>query len=542
MIQWLCSLITNMLEPKNDKKSINFLSPEKKIDLNEDSGKTPPMSRRQFVLYFTVGLTVILALFFGIKSLMADDSLETASALKPKKIGFFQTMKNFFFASDDMISGQENNRINILLLGIGGQGHDGPYLSDTNIILSIQPNTKKVALVSIPRDLGVPIENYGVYRINYADALGEQKNPGQGGEYARQIFSQTFNLDVPYYVRVDFNAFEELINAVGGVDIDVPVAFTDYSYPGPNYSYQTINFEVGQQHMDGATALKYARSRHGTNGENSDFARSRRQQQILSAFKNKLLSFGSLANPTTLQKIWESLVQNIDTNLQFGQILYLASLAMDIDTEDIRNLVIDSSEPNGYLYSYIAQNGAFMLAPKGGNFEAINTAIANVFNLEYKPSIPNGGQYSYAYSDLSVASTAEANTSSLTIPDSVTTTDDNILIFFGDAKVEIQNGTWRAGLASKLQSQLADQGFDIITIGNSVKRPIATTTVYLINPTVPNETVNYLAEKVNGQLCVDLPEWLHEDYDNPGTMDNEMGAKFNPETDLLVILGADNQN
>lgn len=529
-----------MKELKTEKTTVDFLAPGNEKELVISEPEKTQEKKKPWLLYFLIGALAIMLVALGIRALTASGDTDPAYAnglLKPKKIGFFQTVKNFLFANDKTIIGNEKDRINILLLGIGGPGHDGPYLSDTNIILSVKPSTKEVAMISVPRDLGIKMENYGVYRINYADALGENKYPGQGGEYARKIFSETFNLEIPYYIRVNFNAFEQVIDAVSGVDVDVARPFTDYSYPGPDYSYQTVSFASGTQHMDGARALQYARSRHGTNGENSDFARSRRQQQIISALKDKVFSFGTIMSPSTLQKIWTSISSNISTNLEFSQLLYLASMARDIDTSKVKNLVIDSSL-NGYLYSFIAESGAFMLAPKGGNFNAINLAMANIFESSFVPSVPVETPLASAVKNLGANSSTNQSDK---IPTSTGQYDseNQRLDYVSDAKVEIQNGTWRAGLASRVQSRLSDQGFNINTIGNSIKRPITTTTIYLINQSVSNEIVNYLVKQVKGKLEMSLPDWLHDDYDDPKTIENEMGAKFNPETDILIILGAD---
>lgn len=491
-----------------------------------------PKEKRPLFLYFLIGSIAILLVALAVQWFVAakGNVENSGNFLLPKKFGFFQSVKNFLFPSENVLTGQSDDRINILLLGIGGPGHDGPYLSDTNIIVSIKPSTKEIAMISVPRDLGVQMEGYGLYRINYADAFGEAKNKGQGGEYAREIFSRTFNIDIPYYVRVDFKAFEQIIDAVGGVEVNVTKPFTDYSYPGPNYSYQTISFASGTQTMNGETALKYARSRHGTNGEGSDFSRSRRQQQILSAVKERIFSLGTFTNPITVQKIWSSVANNIATNLELNQIIYLAGLARDLDTNNINTLVLDNG-PNGYLYAYLAPNGAFMLSPKNNDYKPINDAIANIFNPEFAQTIPTttGQHAQYAAAVSNAEQLGATKTPSMTIP----------LDLVASAKVEIQNGTWRAGLASRYQTKLADKGFNIITIGNSLRRPISNTTIYLVNQTVSNDIVNYLTKEIGGKIQITLPDWLHDDYDEPNTLDNEMGAKFNPSTDILVLLGSD---
>jgi LCP family protein required for cell wall assembly len=527
-----------MRELKEENMSVNFLDTKAPArPLAPEQTVEPKINKNHTVIYFVVGVVILMAIFACIQVFAGKgEGSVLGGELIPKKYGIFQTVKNFFFSSDKILTGASSDRINILLLGIGGPGHDGPYLSDTNMIVSIKPSTNEVALISIPRDLAVKIENYGVSRINFADAFGEQKNPGQGGEYARQVFSKIFNIDIPYYARVNFDAFEQMLDAVGGIDITVDNPFVDYSYPGENYSYQTISFASGTQHMNGVAALQYSRSRHGTNGENSDFARARRQQKVIAALKDQLLSFGTLTSPSTLQKIYESLSSNIATNLEFSQMLYLASMARDVDTSKIKHLVLDSSV-NGYLYSYIADTGAFLLAPKGDNFDAINMAIANVFNTNFSSVIPT--ETTLALAPVKIASGTSV-TSSASIPTSTySSTSTQKLAFLENGKIEIQNGTWRAGLASRIQSRLSDQGFNIITIGNSALRPISTTTIYLINPTVSNEIVSYLVEQVKGRLATTLPEWLNDEYDNEKTTESEVGAKYNPQTDILIILGND---
>jgi len=260
----------------------------------------PPTNKTKRAVFLILGVTIILLLLlrnYNMTRWPTSASDYDPTTLKPKKIGFLQTVRNFIFKSENVMTGQQEDRINILLLGIGGSGHDGPYLSDTNIILSIKPSTNQVAMISVPRDLAAKMGNYGFRKINNANAFGELEQSGNGGEYARKVFEDTFNISLPYYARVDFAAFKELIDAVGGINVDVQRSFVDTAYPGPNDSFQTISFEAGPQHMDGERALIFTRSRHGSNGEGSDFARAKRQQIMLAAFKKKLLSSETFLNP-----------------------------------------------------------------------------------------------------------------------------------------------------------------------------------------------------------------------------------------------------
>lgn len=507
-----------MEERENYNQPVNLLEPKPIYEEQQ-----PPKKRGRFLLYV---ILLVVILFgsncvyrrYSIAKLPTNSDAYDAVTLKPTKLGILQSVKNFIFHSNNFLEGQSDDRINILLLGMGGPGHDGPYLTDTNIIVSIKPSQNKVAMTSVPRDLGAQIPGEGLRKINHANAWGESQATGQGGEYARQVFTKTFDLDIPYYVRVDFAAFQEIIDAVGGINVNVPTTFTDASFPGPNNSYQTISFEAGPQIMYGERALQYARSRHGNNGEGSDFARSKRQQLILMALKEKLLSIGTYTNPIKIEKIWKSLSNHIATNLDFGQIMYLASVARDMQG-DIKNLTLDDS-PNGYLVSYTTQTAGFTLGPKTGSFNDINNAIKNIFSpIEQKPA------------ELKISND---NNTQNTIPAQSNTS------IFPSAKIEIQNGTWIVGLASRAQSKLEQAGFSVSHVGNALHRPIEKTTIYLIGKDISEEITNELKKVLTPNIIsTALPEWLKAEYDDPATQENESGLKYQTDTNILIILGQD---
>jgi LCP family protein required for cell wall assembly len=471
---------------------------------------SPPKHRKTRLI---ASFFVVLAVFTGavytsayITHRFTNSGSATGNqkVLTPKKLSFFQTVRNFFFQPENLLEGQKDDRVNILVLGMGGAGHDGPYLTDTNMIVSIKPSTNQVALISIPRDLAVKIPSYGLHKINHVNSFGEELNRGEGGEYARKFFSETFDLPIPYYVRVDFKAFEEVIDTIGGVTINVPKDFTDNLYPGPNDSYQVVSFKAGEQTLNGERALIYSRSRHGGNGEGSDFARARRQQQIISALKEKILSAGTYTNPVTVKKIFDSLSAHVTTNLDLKQMMYLASLGKEIDN-NVKTLVLDNS-PNGFLVATAGSN----FAPRGGNFSAVNAAFKNIFD-----------------------------TTTSTAPGYIATTsaeDQTQTPVFSNAKIEIQNGTWQMGLASRVKQHLQDRGLSVFSIGNSVKRPISTTTIYVLRKNSSDEVVSTLSKELKAQVSNTVPDWLS----NPPTNDAvESREAVQPDTDILVILGSD---
>ena len=413
----------------------------------------------------------------------------TLEPLKPR--GLLTRITRLVFNKHEPLEGQKQDRINILLLGMGGLGHDGPFLTDTIVLTSMQPTTGEVAMVSIPRDLGVDIPGKGWYKINHANAFGESRQSGSGGSLATRVVADTFNVNIPYYIRVDFSAVEKIIDDIDGVTIDVERAFTDTQYPASNYEYQTISFQNGVQTMDGATALTYIRSRHGNNGEGSDFARARRQQRMILALKEKILSFETLANPIRIHSIMETLGAHLTTNMDFADIISMMKIAKQADFSNILPVVLDSS-PDGYLKETIGVDGAYMLAPVTGNFENISALIENIFD-----------------------------TDSSLVPKTPIDTPEQEKPVLTPAIVEIDNGTWRAGLAAQIKKQLEDDGIVVTTIGNTTQRPVLQSAIYVLNAR-GQETAN----AIKSALSIPIKETPN-------------GVSWAIGTEVLVILGED---
>lgn len=499
---------------------------------NKPLTSTPPVNllpsehpRRSLWRWISLILgTVVLFLVIKIFFFPGPPGAQYSSTLlRPSKASLLDSVRNYFFNSGSVLQGEADDRVNVLLLGIGGDGHDGPYLSDTNLLLSLKPSTKEVALVSVPRDLTVDIPGYGYRKINNADAFGEQRSPGNGGDFARALFERTFNITIPYYVRVDFSAFREIIDAVGGVTVDVPRTFTDTQFPGmdtdyaDNTSYQTVSFTQGTENMNGVRALQFARSRHGTNGEGSDFARARRQQLVINALKQKLLSSSTFTNPSVIQQIWNSVSTHIATNLNTGQVLYLATNGKDYHIT--KTLVFDN-RPGGFLVDSISDVGAYILSPRDGNFQAMTDAIQNVFTNTSTDSGMAIGPSTYT--------------------DPVVRRPTNLTPSTTSAKVEVQNGTWRPGIAGKLGQKLGSYGYSVLSISNAFKRPVDKTTIFVLNPAVTSSLM--ISKIVGAPLATVLPDWLSDRYTSPELPSSTIGTpKYNKADDFLIILGSDYQ-
>jgi LCP family protein required for cell wall assembly len=288
-------------------------------------------------------------------------------------------------------------RINIVLYGYGGDQHSGGDLSDSIMVVSIQPianHPPQIAEISIPRDwyVRIPLKNgqSTEQRINFAYAagmLGEGPVPPSavdaGAAVADPLLEHLLGVGINYFVGVDFNAFKEAVDAVGGVDIDVPAAFTDNQYPAGecdegNCAYETIHFNAGEQHMNGATALIYARSRHGNNGQGSDFARSRRQQQIIVALKAQIESIGGIGK---LPDLINALGSDVLTNLTIGDAEALYGEVQGVNPASIEHISVDNTN---FLYNcdYPIKCGGYYLYANDDSFKSLSHYVQNIFPSE----------------------------------------------------------------------------------------------------------------------------------------------------------------
>lgn len=276
------------------------------------------------------------------------------------------------------LDGESAGRVNILLLGKGNEFHPGQNLTDTLMIASINTKTKKIALLSLPRDFYVHIPGTKIpIKINALYQYGLTNNLGVGPIIG--AIQTLTDLRIHYFLLADFDAFTSIVDALGGINVEVLRNITDTRYPGPNYSYQTFAVKKGLQKMDGATALKYVRSRHGD--PEGDFGRAKRQQQTLQAIKNKAFSLGTFANPLTMGKLLDAISDNIRTDMSLTDMSSLMSLTKNLDTQNITTVVVDAWKPNSLLR--VSNFGrAFGLVPRAGkyNYNEIGELADTIFN------------------------------------------------------------------------------------------------------------------------------------------------------------------
>jgi len=477
-------------------EKINLLNAK----LERPAALKPNRPRRRKPFKTLAYVFIFLAVVYGIFSLSGQPTDQPASWYD--RLPFLSQLKHLVESADAKLKGEDRGRINILLLGIGGRGHDGAYLTDTIMLVSLMPKEKKAALVSVPRDLSVPIENLGWQRINSINAYVEAKQPGSGGLSVSQAVSDILEIPIDYYLTVDFTGFTKVIDDLGGIKVNVENTLDDYQYPilgsedaSWNERWEHLHIDKGEQVMNGRLALKYVRSRHGLGGEGSDFARSQRQQKVLEAVKEKLLSANLLFRPGLISKIVGDASDNYQTNFKIWEIVKLWSLVKDLTSQNIINRVLDNS-PSGLLVDSIGEDGSYLLVPRSGNFSEIQYLVNNIF--KEAPSA------------------------------------DKRAVVGQEASVEVRNGTWINGLASRAALDLEKYGFDIIRVGNFSQKNFQKSVIYDLTYGAKIQALEVLKNKTGANAALGMPQWLIEE------MAKELAKEQNPaQPDFILLLGED---
>ncbi len=251
------------------------------------------------------------------------------------------------------------SRFTVLLMGIDRRPNETglQYRTDTMMLLSIDPVTDSIGLLSIPRDLFVVIPGYSeLQRVNTPMVLGELNQPGYGPTLAMQTVQYNFGIRVHDYVVVDFDAFITFVDAIGGINITLDYTINDPQYPDLYYGYDPLYMEPGNYLLNGYEALRYARTRHGS----SDFERAVRQQEVLNAIRDRILDLDLLPSLIVqAPSMYANLSENVATGLTLDQIIQLAWYFRDISTENIHMGVVDQR----YAFNYTTADGAQVLVP-----------------------------------------------------------------------------------------------------------------------------------------------------------------------------------
>jgi len=379
---------------------------------------------------------------------------------------------------EDLPDLAKEERATILLLGIDQrEGESGPWRTDTMIVVTADPATKNAGMLSIPRDLWVTVPGFGEHKINTAHFIGDaERYPGGGPALAKKTVRNLLGVPIDYYVRVNFSGFERLIDAIGGISIDVESPIDDLEYPDGNYGTMEVHIPAGVQNMDGATALQYARSRHGT----SDYDRSRRQRKLLMAIRDKALSLDISIDriPEILRIVGDS----VQTDLNLAELTALARVAREIDLEDIKSAAIDEATTR----AAITPAGMWVAIPDRDGIRQLRDEI-----------FP-------APSPTAIVSHA---------PDATKLEAEA-------AYIQVLNGTLVPGLAQRTSARLRQDGYKVAGFGNADRGDYTETVIVDLtgNP--------YTAQTLATLLAVPPENVLSR-------------AEANPEADVRLILGQD---
>ena len=372
-----------------------------------------------------------------------------------------------------------NSRINVLVMGMDSRAAESDDIprTDTMILFSLDPQSRTAGMLSIPRDLWVEIPGFDYSKINTAYRLGEVYNIAERGPGLALITVENLlGMEIDYYAMVDFNAFEDFIDELGGITVNVPVKIV----VDPLGKHNTETLKAGENLLPGYLALAYARSR---NSSGSDFDRAGRQQQVVMAIRDKILSAEML--PALIKNspaLYQSLSSGISSNLTLIQLVRLAWVAQQIPGENIRKGVIGVDQVD-FAYSYDGQD---ILRPLPDEIRQLRDQIFSLTG-PVVPLAPQG--------------------------DSQTLVDEEY------ATVLVLNGTYTPGLASQTADYLRTSGLTVTEPGNANEYYEMTTVIdYTGNP----HTLAMIVE-----LMSISPENVFHRYDVSG------------QADVVVIAGQD---
>jgi LCP family protein required for cell wall assembly len=436
--------------------------------------KKQPVSRFKRIAKLSSAFMAIALLFFGVKALIALQRITERNFGQ----GALALQDNI---DPSQLQKEGDGRVNVLAIGIGGEDHPGGQLADTILVISIDPFNNEAAMVSLPRDFYLRVPGHYSSRINAVHAMGESsgKNQGGGPKLLSDTVEQVLDIDIHYYVRVDFDGFVKAVDTVGGIDVDVKERLYDGAteliykdFGGPRFSY-----EPGRHHLDGKRALQFARCRKSTSC-GSDFGRAARQQQVIVSLKDKVLSIPTLTNPLKVVGLLDAAGSHARTNIDIrNELPKFMEIAKRIDSANIRNFVF-SNAPGGLLSSRTI-GGAYVLVPQAGldNFTRIQQFVhSDIFRDGFLKK--------------------------------------------ENAKITIMNGTSKAGFATRTAEYLKGYGYDVVKITDA--------------PVKTSETIIY--DQTNGQKPFTMA-LLEKRMKKP--IQSGAPAGTTSSSDIIIVLGDD---
>ncbi|HMQ01803.1 MAG TPA: LCP family protein [Candidatus Doudnabacteria bacterium] len=336
-------------------------------DFNDNEPQPPQKPKRRGL---KITLAIIILIIFGLGGFVVVRATSLADKIfVGSNQSLYSRISDLFSAgSGSKLIGEKDGQVNVLMLGIGGPGHDGPYLTDTMIVAQLKPKEEKATLISIPRDYLVNTKEFGQGRINavFAQTFQKTKDWNQAGQATIDVVEKMSGLTIPYFAVIDFDGFEKTIDLLGGVEVQIDRTFTDYTFPNNTGGYiPAVTFTEGIEQMNGERALIFARSRHAAGPEGSDFARGVRQQKIIQAAKTKLVALNLIADARKINELFTIVGDHFHTNMTPGEMLRLYALTKDYESQNIISLSLDPT--TGLICPRILEeSGAFVLTTCAG--------------------------------------------------------------------------------------------------------------------------------------------------------------------------------
>lgn len=396
------------------------------------------------------------------------------------------------------------NQLSILLLGTDERaGDDEPPRTDTMLLLTLDLEHRTAGMISLPRDLWVPIPGYDITtKINTAYVIGEKRGyPGGGPQLAKDTVSSFVGRPVEYFVRVNFNGFVRFIDLIGGLDVYVPETIHDEHYPTANFGTELFQLNAGHQHLDGETALKYVRTRN----MDSDYGRAARQQQVIQAALDKVLQADML--PTLIAKLPQlsaTMRDSVSTDMSLAAAVQTAQYVRQNSFREVRRLVLDDR----YGTESYSEDGAWILLPDRSR---IRPALAAHFealpdDMESHVNVATGDE---------LISTIASQTANLNPADELLVREP------AATRVEVLNGTGYPGIAARIRDLLLERGWQVVSIGDADRSDYRRTLIvnYHVDPALISRLGNEL------ELQSNLP-----------TLN---GLRLSNTVDLRIIAGQD---
>lgn len=395
-------------------------------------------------------------------------------------------------------------QLSILLLGTDERADEkDPPRTDTMMLLTLNLESRTAGMISLPRDLWVPIPGYDITtKINTAYVIGEKRGyPGGGAQLAKDTVSSFVGRPVEYYFRVNFNGFVRFIDLIGGIDLFVPQTIHDEQYPTADYGIQTFHLEAGQQHLDGETALKYVRTRN----IDSDYGRAARQQQVIQTVIDKVLQADMIPTLVArLPQLSSTMRDSISTDMSLAAGVQLAQYVRQNSFREVRRLVLDDR----YGQEGYSDDGAWILIPDRSR---IRPALANFFDatpvaVDEHVNVATGDQ---------LLSTIAAQASDLN-PD-----QERLVSEPASARVEVLNGTGYPGVAARIRDLLQQKGWQVVSIGDADRSDYRRTLI-----------VNYNADPL-------LVGTVGSELELQGNLPTLNGLILSNTVDVRIIAGQD---